>query len=154
MTDAPKKPKRPVEEVRAELMASEETKQLAKTLGIGLEDYVEKVLAYYAEPSKQPQIYLAPEEQLRAAGYEPPTEKEILSYLQKVESGEIDLRPEHMKDNYNQAAKPKVAGLGHTSGSHPMPEGLSGEKPATSQGGSALRDQVQKQVRKDHTSKG
>lgn len=143
--DPKKKPRRPLEEVRAELMASAETQQLAQTLGIELKDYVEKVLAYYADPAKDAMIYLAPEEQLRAAGGNPPSDKEVLEYLQKVERGEIDLRPAHQKDGFSAAEKEKVAGLtGRPTGADLQ------SNPA----GSALKDQVTRQVKKDQTPKG
>lgn len=129
MTDAPKKPRRPIEEVRAELMASQETRELAKTIGLSLEDYVEKVLSYYQDPSKEPMVYVAPEGEIRAAGVEPPTEKAIVEWLTKVQKGEIDLRPQHMRDQFEAG------------GGQGAPR-------------SALRDQVQKQADKDKISKG
>lgn len=130
MADAPKKPRRPIEEVRAELMVSPETQELAKTLGLSLEDYVEKVLSYYKDPSKEPMVYVASEEQIRAAGVEPPTEKAIVDYLTKVNKGEIDLRPEHMRDQFETG------------------------RPGPSAPKSALKDQVQRQADKDKISKG
>ena len=143
MSEAPKKPKRPAAEVRAELLQSEQTKELAKTLGIGLEDYVDKVMVYYENPEKEPMIYLAPEAQLKAAGYDPPSEKDILDYLGKVDRGEVDLRPGHMKDGFAAAEKPKVSGI------HPGPGSPDAGGAAQKGAGSALRDQVQKQVKKD-----
>lgn len=104
------KPKRPVEEVRAELLQNRETAEIARNLGLPLEEYVEKVLGYYQDPAKEPQIYLTTEEQVRAAGVKPTTEKDVLEWLQKVDKGEIDLRPDRMKDAFGGPAKPKSPG--------------------------------------------
>lgn len=144
MSTPPKK-RRPIEEVRAELMESQETKQIAEQLGLSLEDYVAKVLEYYQQPEKEPQVYVASEEQLRAAGFEPPSQKEAMEWLEKVQRGEIDLRPDHLKDGYKKAEKPKVAGIGEdASGSHTSPPEL--------RGSSALKDQVRQQLRGEKKS--
>lgn len=149
MTTSTKK-RRPLEEVRAELLQSQETKELAQKLGLSIDDYVAKVLEYYADPDKQPMLYVAPEEQLRAAGLEATSTKEAMEWLGKVESGEIDLRPGHMKDGYKVPEKAKVAGIGESltqSGSSiPAPD----VEPA--EGSSALRDQVKQQLRGEKKS--
>ncbi len=145
MSDAPNKPRRPVEEVRAELMKSEETQQLAKTLGLKLEDYVEKVLAYYQDPNKQPMMYVLSDEQIRAAGVEPPTEKAVMEWLGKVDSGEIDLRPDHLKDGFKKAEKAPVSGVTdpETSGVH----GPDAPAPSPEVGG-ALKEQLKQQLKR------
>ena len=143
MSDAPKKPRRPVEEVRAELMKSEETQQLAKTLGLKLEDYVEKVLSYYKDPNKQPMMYVLSEEQIRAAGVEPPTEKAIMEWLQKVDSGEIDLRPDHMKDGFKKPEKAPVSGVADEASVHEP-----AAPAADPEMGSALKEQLKQQIKR------
>lgn len=140
MSDAPKKPRRPVEEVRAELMKSQDTQQIANQLGLKLEDYVEKVLAYYKDPTKQPMVYVVSEEQIRAAGVEPPTEKAIMEWLQKVDSGEIDLRPDHLKDGFKNAEKPPVPGVADSK--------ASGAPAADPQVGGALKEQLEQQIKR------
>lgn len=145
MSDAPKKPRRPIEEVRAELMKSEETQQLAKTLGLSLEDYVEKVLSYYKDPNKEPTLYVLSEEQIRAAGVEPPTEKAMTEWLEKVDRGEIDLRPDHMKDGFKKAEKAPISGVADQETSAVRGPEAPAADPEV---GGALKEQLQQQIKR------
>ena len=93
-----KKLRRPVDEVRKELLTDVTTRRMAETLKMTVEDYVEKVLDYAMHPEKQPQLNVMPEDQVKAAGAA--TVGEVKAWLEKVERGEIDLRPEHEKDAF------------------------------------------------------
>jgi hypothetical protein len=97
---APKKLKRPVEEVRAELMTNEEVRKQARLLQLPLAEYVEKILDYAQNPEKPPQVYVLPDEALKARDPSIPTTDDIKGYMEKVVSGEIAISPAHQKDGY------------------------------------------------------
>lgn len=101
-----KKLKRPVEEVRAELLADPHTKDIAKTLGIPLEEYVEKVLDYAQHPEKQPQFNVLPDEVIKAQGGA--TTADVKQWFENVAAGKIDLRDPRDKDGFE--AKPRRTG--------------------------------------------
>jgi DNA-directed RNA polymerase specialized sigma subunit len=68
MEQAKKKLKKPVEEVRKELLADKDTAHIAKTLGMKLEDYVELVLSYATNPGKEVMVTLIDEAEGKAQG--------------------------------------------------------------------------------------
>lgn len=133
-----KGPSRPIEKIREELMASPDSKEMAEKLGVSLEDYVEKVLFYVQNPDKEPMFYLADEEQLKAAGEEFPTVEDTKQWLEKVASGEIDLGPMKFKDGFEAGGGPKL----ETGGSEPA------AAPSDPAAGAALREQIQRQLKK------
>jgi hypothetical protein len=75
---------RPVSVVRAELLADPETKEIAKTLGVDLEAYVDLVLDYAMHPEKEPVLEVADEEELLATGADIPLEDEIEACVDNV----------------------------------------------------------------------
>ena len=95
--------KKPVEEIRAELLADERIARIAEKLNIEKEAYVEKVLEYALHPEKQPVLNLLPEDQVKAQGGA--TMAEVKTWFEKVDSGEIDLTPGHLKDGFEPAKK-------------------------------------------------
>jgi hypothetical protein len=145
--------KRPVAEVRAELLASEETKHIAKTLGISLEEYVEKVLDYAQHPDKEPILtVVADEAALKAAYPEVKTTAEIVAELEQYvigkatfELGDGSLDKDGFSNDRKQDKFNQATGAVPT-GSHPVA--------GASRPGSALEDQVQKQLKKGQTPKG
>jgi len=98
--------KRPVEEVRAELLADPHTQSIAEKLGIRVEEYVEKVLEYALHPEKQPELNVLPEGEVKARGGA--TTTEVKRWLEDVAAGKIDLRPPHQKDLFEQLPKKKA----------------------------------------------
>ena len=126
--------KRPVEEVRAELLASKETQHLAEVFGMKLEDYVEKVLDYAQNPDKEPMLTVATDEAaLKAAHPEVMTTAETVRELEKLISGETTLNiPGEISDGFEDSKKMKVeisakypavgsqTGAPTPSGSHPQ----------------------------------
>ncbi len=113
--------KRPVEQVRAELLADPDTKRIAKSVGMELKDYVEMVLDYAQNPDKEPMMNVAPDEELRAAGYEPPSTEEVAKFF-------VDTAKEMIKEGGNKYAKsefesgkPASSGKPSLSGSAPQP---------------------------------
>jgi hypothetical protein len=97
-----KKLKRPVEEVRKELLADPDVKEQARLLQLPVEQYVEKILDYAIHPEKPPQIQIVPDEALKAQDPSIPTVEEIQTHLEKIVSGEISISPAHMPDGYSK----------------------------------------------------
>jgi hypothetical protein len=98
-----RKLKKPIEELRADLLADERTQRYAKTLNLPLEEYVEKVLDYAQHPEKEPVFNIVPEAQVKAQGGA--TIGEVQTWLKKAISGEIQLGPKGYTDGF-EPAKP------------------------------------------------
>lgn len=75
------KPSRPREVVKAELLADPHTRTIAESIKMPLEKYVEMVLDYAYNPEKEPVLTIAPDDQLREAGYEPPSGESVGRWL-------------------------------------------------------------------------
>ncbi len=85
--------KRPVENVRAELLADPDTQRIARSVGMSLTAYVDLVLDYAQHPEKEPVLKVVSDEALRAAGYDPPTVQEVGEFFQGAARGELGLGP-------------------------------------------------------------
>jgi hypothetical protein len=96
----PKKLKRPVEEVRAELLADKDVREQARMLELPVAEYVEKILDYALNPEKPPQVEILPDEVLKARDPSIPTVAEIQTHLEKIISGEIAISPAHQRDGF------------------------------------------------------
>ena len=95
--------KRPIEEIRAELMADPSTQNIAAKLGMELAAYVEKVLDYLQNPDKQPELNVLPEGEAKAQGAA--TTEEVKQWFEDVISGKVDLRPASQKDAFVAARR-------------------------------------------------
>ena len=107
--------KRPVEKVRAELLADPDTKRIAKAVKMKLEDYVELVLDYAQHPDKEPVLQVASDEELRNAGYEPPSAKDVAQFFLDGANGKLGLEgPNFNKSGFDSApaagGKPSLQG--------------------------------------------
>lgn len=100
-----KKLRRPVEEVRAELLADPDVRQQAKMLKIPLAEYVEKIIDYALHPQKPAQLQILSDEELKAKDPKAPTVAELQDYLQKIIDGEVVVSPAHMPDGFGQDSK-------------------------------------------------
>jgi len=100
-----KKLRRPVEEVRAELLADADVKEQARLLQLPVEKYVEKILDYAVHPEKPPAIMIVPDAALKQQDPTAPTVAEIEDYLKKVVSGEVVVDPAHQADGFNAGEK-------------------------------------------------
>ncbi|RYZ35643.1 MAG: hypothetical protein EOO71_34710 [Myxococcaceae bacterium] len=98
---APSRLKRPVEVVRAELLADADVKQQAEMLKLPVEAYVEKILDYAIHPDKPPQLQIIPDEELKARDPKIATVEEIGTHLQKIIDGEIVISPAHQRDGFS-----------------------------------------------------
>jgi len=86
----------PLEVARQQLMEDEDTIAIAKSFGLPLEKYVEMVLKYALDPNKEPEIIVLDEEVQQTHGEKLPRQHEVLNWLEKVASGEIELGPPQM----------------------------------------------------------
>lgn len=91
--------KRPVEEVRKELLEDPRIADIAKQLNIEVAAYVEKILDYAQHPDKQPVLNLLPDDVVKAQGGH--TMADVKQWFEKVDRGEIDLVPAHLKDGFD-----------------------------------------------------
>jgi hypothetical protein len=109
-----KRLKRPVEQVRAELLADPDTKKIAEAMRMDLKAYVELVLDYAQNPDKEPQLKVASQEELAAAGYDAPTPEEVGKFFLAGARGELGLESQHDKTGFDSApaasGKPSLSG--------------------------------------------
>jgi hypothetical protein len=77
----PKKPQgqppKDPEVIRKKVLSDPNTEQIAKRLGVPLEDYVNQVVHFVLNPNEDPNVYLVEDEDLRQMGYEPPDPEEM-----------------------------------------------------------------------------
>ncbi len=85
MTTTPqKKLTKPIPELRQELLVDKDTLRIAKALKMKIEDYVELVLDYVQNPEKEPELYLATDEELREVGHEPEDTENVARQLARA----------------------------------------------------------------------
>ncbi|MET0406413.1 MAG: hypothetical protein ABW123_28595 [Cystobacter sp.] len=101
-----KKLRRPVDEVRNELLNDSDVKEQAKLLKIPVEEYVDKILDYAVNPSKPPAIMVVPDEALKKQDPKAPTLAEVDNHLQRMVSGEIAIIPGQAQDGFNKGPSP------------------------------------------------
>jgi hypothetical protein len=123
---------RPIEVVRAELLKDADTKRIAKAVGMELEAYVELVLQYAQDKDKEPVLEVVEDEELRAAGFNPPSPEQVGQLLVSVIKSELGTGEEFQKSGFESTGGPKGPSL---SG------GGSGEAP---KGNPELNDEVRK----------
>ena len=100
-----RKLKKPVDELRKDLLADSHTQNIAKTLGLTTEAYVEKVLHYATHPDEKPVFNILPDDQVKAAGGA--TVDEVKAWLEQVRSGKIQLGPKAYQDGFEPAKSKK-----------------------------------------------
>jgi hypothetical protein len=98
----PKKLKKPVEELRAELLADKDVQEQAQLMKIDVEKYVEKILDYAQNPEKPAQLVITPDEELKARDPNIPTVEELQTHLQKIVDGEIMISRAQQRDGFNK----------------------------------------------------
>lgn len=84
-----KRLKKPIPELRADLLADPRTKDMAERLGMTLEAYVEKVLDFAQHPEKVPLMNVIPEAEVKAQGGA--TQAEVKAWFEGVIDGTIRL---------------------------------------------------------------
>ena len=101
-----KKLRRPVDDVREELMKDADVKEQARLLKIPVEQYVEKILDYAVHPEKPPAIMIVPDEALKKEDPSIPTVTEVENHLQKLVKGEIPIIPGQAQDGFSKGPTP------------------------------------------------
>lgn len=91
---------RPVEEIRAELMADPDVREQAKMLKLPVAQYVEKIIDYAIHPDKPAQLQIVPDEELKARDPNLPTVDELKTHLEQIASGEVEFSPAHLPDGF------------------------------------------------------
>lgn len=89
--DAPKNLGMPLDMARQNLRDDPNTAEIAKSLGVEVEDYIDKVLEYAQHPDKQPELELLDDEVAAELGPDAASVAEVEAWMEKVISGEIDL---------------------------------------------------------------
>jgi hypothetical protein len=94
----PDKPKAPpsaeqLAQLKKKVLADPNTKKLAETVKMPLEEYVETVMKYLANPSLEPQVYVAEDADLKRFGYTPPDPQKIAAYINEhAEAQEVSMK--------------------------------------------------------------
>ena len=119
------KPKRslgaPLEVVRQQLMEDEDTIAIAKSFELPIEKYVEMVLQYAQDPDKEPELILLDDEVQQTHGEKLPSQHEVLDWLEKVASGEIELGPPQMSMRDKVEKHNDRSGLSKITGANDRP---------------------------------
>ena len=95
--------KKPIEEIRAELLKDPDTARIAKAVEMELPDYVEKVLRYLQYPEERPVFEVADEDDMRATGYEPMSEKDVHDVFASVVNGDLEPGSQYRKSGFDAA---------------------------------------------------
>ncbi|WP_395844168.1 hypothetical protein [Cystobacter fuscus] len=105
-----KKLRRPIDDVRDELLKDPDVKEQASLLKIPVEQYVEKILDYASHPEKPPAIMIVPDEALKKEDPSIPTVAEVENHLQKMVKGEIPIIPGQTQDGFSKGPTPSQYG--------------------------------------------
>lgn len=79
-----------LEVMRKKLVEDPNTAEIAKTVGMPYQEYIALVMKFAANPQLEPQVYVAEDADLRAAGFEPPDIQKIAAFIDEhVEALEV-----------------------------------------------------------------
>lgn len=110
--EAPRSLGMPLDIARKNLREDPHTQEIAKALGVELDDYIEKVLDYAQHPNKEPELELLDDEAAAELGPDAASVAEVEAWMEKVASGEIDL-DDRVKvadsDGFSMDAEPSEA---------------------------------------------
>jgi len=137
--------KKPIEEIRAELLKDKDTARIAKAVKMELPAYVEKVLEYLQYPDRRPTFELASDEDLRAVGYEPMSEKDVRDLYVSVANGELDPANKYQKSGFEGAAEGRKPTVTEVPSSGVVPAGPQDE---------AKRQELLEQIKKGGIPRG
>ena len=137
--------KKPIEEIRAELLKDPDTARIAKAVEMELPDYVEKVLEYLQYPEKRPVFEVADEDDMRATGYEPMSEKDVHDVFAAVVSGDLEPGSQYRKSGFDDAEGGRKGPVTDVPASGVVPSGPQDE---------AQRQNLMDQVKKGSVPRG
>lgn len=92
---------RPIEVIRAEIIAAPESKQLAKTFGVSVEEYADLVLDYVQNPAKEPILEVVDDEDAEEQGVPLTTQAEVKAWLEDAATGRLNLATAPAKDGFS-----------------------------------------------------
>jgi hypothetical protein len=95
---------RPVEVIRAEIIAAPESKALAQTFGVSVEEYAELVLDYLQNPAKEPVLEVIDEDDAEEQGVALTTPGEVKAWLEDAATGRPDLATPPAQDGFSTDA--------------------------------------------------
>ncbi|MEQ8274904.1 MAG: hypothetical protein RMA76_12975 [Deltaproteobacteria bacterium] len=144
----------PVAVAKQQLRDDPHTHEIAKGLGVDVEEYIDQVIYFAQNPNVDPEMHVLPDEELAEAGANVATEGEVLGWFKGVASGEIDITEPHKKERKTEYTKQKLdsetmraaAGF-HVEKAAPQQAAPRGEIRASGRGGAALREQLLQQQR-------
>lgn len=139
-----KKLKRPVDQIRAELLADPDTQAIAQAVRMKLEDYVDLVLDYLQNPDKEPVVNVVPDDQLRAAGYDAPSAEEVANFFISAAKGDLGIAG-------SQFEKSEFEKGGSTAGKPALINATGAGAPAASSAQPAARPELLDQVKRGST---
>lgn len=104
--------------LREQLLQDPDTRRIADSVQLPLEEYVELVLGHAADPKKEPRVKIAPEGTAR------PSMAEVKQFMEDVISGKESLDPTAASgfDAENPDVKFEPLMQRHTSGNFPQPK--------------------------------
>src|SRR5687767_12648342 len=109
--DKPAQPLPSAEQIaamKAKLIADPNTKKIAESVKLPLEQYIELVMKYAANPNIDPTVYVAEDEDLKAAGFEPVDFEKLVNYVvEHSEAQEISTKSKFADPN---SARERVTG--------------------------------------------
>ncbi len=89
--------------IRAKVLADPNTAEIAESLGVELDDYVDRVVEFVMNPKLKPELVAASDAALKAAGHTPPDQAEIVAYLKSAAALVVE------KSKFTQAQKAPVS---------------------------------------------
>ena len=137
--------KKPIEEIRAELMKDKDTARIAKAVNMELPAYVEKVLEYLQYPDRRPTFETISDEELRNVGYEPMSEQGVHDLFASVVNGDLDPANKFQKSGFEGAAGGRKPTVTEVPASGVAPSGPEDE---------AKRQELMEQIKKGGVSRG
>lgn len=78
----------PLEIARKNLREDPNTHEIAKSLGVEVEDYINKVLDYALNPGKEPEVELLDDESIAGLGPDAPSVSDVTAWLEGVAAGQ------------------------------------------------------------------
>lgn len=88
-----------LERIAAKVMADPNTAKIAEQLGVPLEEYVQSVVTFIADPKAEPEFVTISDENLKKMGAPPPSIEEMTAYVQ----GLVDQKMARAKSTFEEA---------------------------------------------------
>jgi hypothetical protein len=117
----------PASVIRQQLMDDEDTKTIAAAFKIPLEKYVELVMTYAQDPEKDVELTILDEDEIQQDQVDIPTQEEVMTWLEQVASGEIEIGPPQVSTKDILEKGSSASPSSKYTGSAPKPAPSSGD---------------------------